>query len=229
VKGVTALKILGVDEAGRGPVIGPMVICGVLARTEAVKTLVELGVRDSKELTPHRRMELRAKVVEAAEAAYLIEVSPREIDGAVRYKRLNRLEAEKMAEIIEKLNPDVAYVDAPSVSPGSFQTLLQRFLKTNVKIVAENYADKRYPIVSAASILAKTRRDEIVEGYRAVYGDFGSGYPSDEATVKFLETYYRTHGSFPDIVRLRWETGKEILKRILQTPLTRFTETKGNA
>ncbi len=229
MKGVTALKILGVDEAGRGPVIGPMVICGVLARTEAVKTLVELGVRDSKELTPHRRMELRAKVVEAAEAAYLIEVSPREIDGAVRYKRLNRLEAEKMAEIIEKLNPDVAYVDAPSVSPGSFQTLLQRFLKTNVKIVAENYADKRYPIVSAASILAKTRRDEIVEGYRAVYGDFGSGYPSDEATVKFLETYYRTHGSFPDIVRLRWETGKEILKRILQTPLTRFTETKGNA
>ena len=226
LRGATALKILGVDEAGRGPVIGPMVICGVLARAEAVKNLVELGVRDSKELTPHRRVELKAKIVEVAEATHLIDVSPREIDGAVRYKRLNRLEAEKMAEIIEKLNPDVVYVDAPSINPKSFQTLLQRFLKTNVKIVAENYADKRYPIVSAASILAKTRRDEIVEGYRAVYGDFGSGYPSDGVTIKFLETHYRMHGSFPDIVRLQWETGKEILKRIQQRSLTRFTETK---
>lgn len=217
------MKILGLDEAGRGPVIGPMVICGVLADETCIPSLVSLGVKDSKRLTPNRRLRLRDGIIRVAQAHLLLELSPREIDHAVKRRKLNWLEARKMAEIIDELKPDLAYVDAPSVNARGYLRLLRRFLATDARIVAENYADERYPIVGAASILAKTRRDEVVQGYNEAYGDLGSGYPSDEVTVSFLENYYRAHRFFPEFVRLEWETRRDVLDRVMQRKLNQFS------
>jgi ribonuclease HII len=220
-----ARRILGIDEAGRGPVIGPMIICGVVAQEDIIDCLTELGVKDSKALTPSRRRELGSLIRDCVEEWGILEVAPREIDEAVRKGRLNFLEAEKMAILINRFKPDVAYVDAPSINPISFLRCLKSLIKDKEKmpeLVVENFADERYTIVGAASILAKVRRDEIVESYKVQYGDFGSGYPSDEATIRFLESYYRANGSFPEIVRLEWETNRNILERILQKKLDHF-------
>ncbi|WP_309492050.1 ribonuclease HII [Candidatus Hecatella orcuttiae] len=216
-------KILGVDEAGRGPVIGPMIVCGVVATEESIRRLEELGVKDSKELTRQKRVELKSKIMKTIQGFHMVEVYPREIDEAVRRGKLNVLEARKMAEIMERFNPDVTYIDAPASAPENFLNVLKNFLKTHRgKIIAENFADKKYPIVSAASILAKVRRDMIMEEYCKKYGPMGSGYPSDEVTISFLEKYFRKHKKFPEIVRLEWETRREILEKITQSKLSRF-------
>lgn len=221
------MRILGIDEAGRGPVIGPLVICGLLLDEASIPSLVSLGVKDSKRLTPRKRLELRESILASAQAHRLVESPPREIDEAVRRKRLNHLEARKMAEIIDELRPDLAYADAPSPNPEGFRRLIQAFSATDTRVVAENYADETYPIVAAASILAKTRRDEIVWGYCEAYGEVGSGYPSDEVTLSFLEDYYRRHRYFPEFVRLEWETRKGVLARIMQRKLDSFTRLTG--
>ncbi|MGC9020311.1 MAG: ribonuclease HII [Candidatus Methanodesulfokora sp.] len=209
------MRYLGIDEAGRGPVIGPMVICGVLADDESLKKLVEMGVRDSKLLRPERREELSIKIRDVVIDYIILEVSPKEIDLAVLGRGLNRLEARKMAYIISKFDFDIAIVDAPGRRPEKFGQMIRKL--TGKEIIAENFADRKYPVVSAASILAKVRRDEIIRGYEEVYGEIGSGYASDRRTVMFLRRYMEKHGDLPDIVRRSWRTSREIL-----SDLTKF-------
>ena len=209
------MRYLGIDEAGRGPVIGPMVICGVLADDESLKKLVEMGVRDSKLLRPERREELSIKIRDVIIDYIILEVSPKEIDLAVLGRGLNRLEARKMAYIISKFDFNIAIVDAPGRRPEKFGQMIRRL--TGKEIIAENFADRKYPVVSAASILAKVRRDEIIRGYEKVYGEIGSGYASDRRTVMFLRRYMEKHGDLPDIVRRSWRTSREIL-----SDLTKF-------
>ncbi|MGC9104473.1 MAG: ribonuclease HII [Candidatus Methanodesulfokora sp.] len=209
------MRYLGIDEAGRGPVIGPMVICGVLADDESLKKLVEMGVRDSKLLRPERREELSIKIRDVIIDYIILEASPKEIDLAVLGRGLNRLEARKMAYIISKFDFNIAIVDAPGRRPEKFGQMIRRL--TGKEIIAENFADRKYPVVSAASILAKVRRDEIIRGYEKVYGEIGSGYASDRRTVMFLRRYMEKHGDLPDIVRRSWRTSREIL-----SDLTKF-------
>lgn len=218
------MEILGIDEAGRGPVVGPMVICGVLSDEEGVEKLRGMRVRDSKEMNAKARETMRSKIIEAITDFHLDEVQPREIDEAVKYKKLNQLEAEKMKEIIQRFKPEKVFIDAPGINPTGFLTLLKRCLSLETQIIAENFADKKYPIVSAASILAKVRRDEIIQEYHKKYGDFGSGYPSDIKTINFLENYYKKYKNFPEIVRVVWGTKRKLLHKITQTKLERFVE-----
>lgn len=209
------MRYLGIDEAGRGPVIGPMVICGVLADDESVKKLVEIGVRDSKLLKPEKRRELSSRIKNAVIGYMILEVPPGEIDRAVLGRGLNRLEARKMAYIISKFDFDIAIVDAPGRRPENFGYMLKKL--TGKDVIAENFADRRYPVVSAASILAKVRRDEIIEGYMGRYGEIGSGYSSDRRTVAFLRRYMEEHGDLPEIARRSWRTSRELL-----SDLTKF-------
>ncbi len=205
-------RILGVDEAGRGPVLGPMVICGALIHEGDEGVLAELGVRDSKLLTPSRREELYDELVRALRAYRLVEVWPREIDEAVGSGGLNRLEAKIAADLIRELRPDVAILDAPGRYPESYAFEVGRRLgDVNAEIVAENRADVNYPVVSAASILAKVHRDRIIERLRDEYGDFGSGYAGDERTIRFLREWVRERGSLPPIARRSWLTASRIL------------------
>ena len=198
--------ILGVDEAGRGCVIGPLVICGVLASEETIERFREIKVRDSKQLSRKKREQLGSEIVSLAEDFMLIKISPVEIDEWLRVPGLNSLEARKTAEIISHLKPLVAYIDAPGKGARGYARLINSAIHCETQVIAENFADRNYPVVSAASILAKVHRDKVIRELHIEYGDFGSGYPSDRKTREFLTQYYHREGRFPDIVRTGWAT-----------------------
>ncbi|MFX0096755.1 MAG: ribonuclease HII [Candidatus Hodarchaeota archaeon] len=206
-------KILGIDEAGRGPVFGPMIVCGALIDESKLEQLPQIGVKDSKSIAPKKRIALSARIVEILDGHILLEISPREIDESVEKNELNILEAKKMAELIEKLRPDIAYVDSPQISTERYTRRIREGLSFKPRIIAENYAETKYPIVAAASILAKVRRDQIINRIREKYGDFGSGYPADEKTKKFLLHWYKKYKSFPEEVRKSWKTIRNIMRK----------------
>ena len=218
------MKILGLDEAGRGPVIGPMVIAGVLVRRKNIVYLNSLGVRDSKLLSPNAREKLADSIRQIADKIMIIEISPEEIDQrfALR-KTLNTLEAEYMAKLIAYLKPDRVYVDAADVKAERFTKTIKSFLPDlmkKIRITSEHKADKTYPIVSAASIIAKVRRDKIVAELKKIYGDFGTGYPSDKRTIRFLENYVKKYRKLPGCVRKTWLTARKIYEMyVLQRKL----------
>jgi ribonuclease HII len=207
-----AQRIAGVDEAGRGPVIGPMVIAGIVIEDGQIDALVEWGVRDSKQLSPRKRESLAQILRRIALQIDILEISPQEIDSKRRSKlSLNMLEAQWMAQILQRLQWNIAYVDAADVNAERFGRIIQAKLTSKQPIVSEHGADETYPVVSAASILAKVRRDQRIAELHKSFGDFGSGYPNDPKTRRFLKDWLTKHGSFPDIVRHTWETASRML------------------
>ncbi len=209
--------ILGIDEAGRGCVIGPMVVCGVLLDSQQISLLKAEGVKDSKVLSPSRREELDRKIREVAQGVFLEEIPPSEMDE----RNLNLLEIWRMARIISRANADKVYLDAPLATDRGIEAFcehIKRCLRGNCpEIVAENRADATYVVVGAASIVAKVRRDTVIEELRRQLGDFGSGYPSDEKTQKFLQSSYKKDGRFPDCVRRRWKTVRRLTEPVQGT------------
>ncbi len=213
------MRIAGVDEAGRGPALGPMVIACVVVREEKLKALEKAGVRDSKILTGRRRRHLAEVIARTAEEVVFRIVSPEEIDKAVEgvtYRNLNYLEAGLSAQLIDnfKTPVDLVYIDSPDPKPERYALLIQNMLKKRkVKIIAENDADKKYTVVAAASIIAKVKRDSLIEEIAREYGDIGSGYPGDWRTVKFLEDWIREKGEPPPFARKSWKTVKKIVEK----------------
>jgi ribonuclease HII len=205
--------VVGVDEAGRGAVIGPLVIAGVLIE-ENDQALQHLGVKDSKLLTPKKRRELSEKIKDTALKYTYFDLSPAQIDRVVLFgeklRRLNYLEMCAMAKIIRDLRPDRAIVDPSDVKTERCVQEIRRMLPFNMEIVCEHHADRIYPVVSAASILAKVRRDAAVSELRERYGDFGSGYPSDPKTIGFLERIIKDKEGSPVFVRSSWATIKRL-------------------
>lgn len=205
---------VGVDDAGRGSIIGPLVLAGVLHPEGRMEELRELGVKDSKKLTPAQRVRIAELVRGHVSAYHIVEIPPSEIDERVscgiKFRKLNFLEAKTMAEIIVKLKPQVAYVDSCDVDAERFAWQIASLLPFKVKIVSEHGADIKYPIVAAASILAKVRRDHAMAKLKRRFGDFGSGYPADPRTRKFLEGWLKTHGKYPYFVRKTWKTLRRI-------------------
>ena len=207
------MLVAGVDDAGRGCVIGPLVIAGVLMKEEDLPQLTQLGVKDSKLLSPHRREVLAVEIRRIAKKYVAVKLSPQEIDKVVetgtRLHRLNRLEAQAMARVINELKPDIAYVDASDVSPQRFKEHIQECLTVKTEIISEHKADLNYPVVSAASIIAKVERDHEIAEIAKAYGDFGSGYPSDPRTMLFLQQCLEKFGAYPDFVRKSWKPAKK--------------------
>ena len=207
------MLIAGVDEAGRGCVIGPLVIAGVLIKEENLPVLARLGVKDSKLLSPRKREALSIEILRVAEKHHVVKLAPKEIDSVVesirKLHKLNRLEAQTMAQIINTLKPDEVYVDAADVVEDRFKHHIQEGLTVKVKITSRHKADKIYPVVSAASIIAKVTRDNEIAALRATYGDFGSGYLSDQKTMSFLKLWLQTHVEYPDCVRKSWKPAKQ--------------------
>jgi ribonuclease HII len=205
--------IAGVDEAGRGCAIGPLVIAGVLFNEERIPALTRLGVKDSKLLSSKKRGVLAAEIARLAERYVVMKLSPVEIDRAVKSGRklhkLNRLEAQTMAIIIGALKPDEAYVDAADVLEERFKHHIQEGLPFKAKVIAKHKADRTYPVVSAASIIAKVERDKEIAALTGEYGDFGSGYLTDPKTMRFLKQWLETHGEYPDCVRKSWKPAKQ--------------------
>jgi ribonuclease HII len=219
------MLIAGVDEAGRGCIIGPLVVAGFSIRGDKLSTLTKLGIKDSKLLSPKKREVLYMELRKVAESYHIIKLTPQEIDQVVRSKRklhkLNRLEAETMADIINILKPDYVYVDAADVLEDRFKHHIQERLVVETKITARHKADKLFPVVSAASIIAKVERDKEISELKVVYGDFGSGYLADPKTLGFLKTWIQKNSDYPECVRRSWKTAKQVkdLRGTLQKKL----------
>ncbi len=215
--------LLGIDEAGKGPVIGPLIIAGVLISKENSGKLRELGVKDSKDLSPGKRNELFSKIKELSEDFIILETSSKQLNEEMELENLNTIEIKKMVQIInsfESKKPEI-FIDAIEANTLKFkEKILSKLKNKEVKIVAENRADQKYPVVSAASILAKVTRDSKVKKLHEKYGFFGSGYPADERTIKFLEEL--DEKSYNEIVRLKWSTSKRILEKKKQKGLGEF-------
>ncbi len=219
------MLVAGVDDAGRGSVIGPLVIAGILIEDGDIPKLVQLGVKDSKLLSPSRREALAIEIKRIAQKHAIVKLSPSEIDMVVergrKLFRLNRLEAQAMAKVIELLKPDVAYVDASDVLEERFKQQILEYLPFKIEIVSEHKADRKYPVVSAASIIAKVERDCEIAELKAKYGDFGCGYPTDPKTLEFLRRCLENFKEYPEFVRRSWKPAKKI-KRENHTRQTRL-------
>jgi ribonuclease HII len=201
--------ICGIDEAGRGPVLGPLVICAVAVESD--DELKALGVKDSKQLTAKKREELARQIRKVAKVETIV-LDAEYIDSLRNLSGLNEIEAWKMAELINLLGPEVAYVDAADANEKSFEKMVRSELKCRAKIVSEHKADQNYPVVSAASIIAKVTRDECIRSIETELGEpIGSGYTSDPVTVTFLQNYIKKHGKCPPHTRESWETAKNIM------------------
>jgi len=204
------VQICGIDDAGRGPMLGPLVIAGISLDKKNIKKLRALGVKDSKKLTPKLREQLYKKIIEIVDDYYITKISSKLIDASVKKHCLNGLEAKYMAKVVSKLNPDVSYVDSCDVNPTRFGREISK-LSDNHKIKSYHRADSRFVVVSAASILAKVSRDKAIIKLRKDH-DLGSGYPSDSITIKFVQKYYKKHHKMPNFVRKSWKPVKKIMR-----------------
>ncbi len=222
--------ILGVDDAGRGPVIGPMVLAGCLIKEENEEKLRKIGVRDSKLLTSKRREHLAKEIKKIAESFAVVLIFPDEIDSRNHIGlNLNKIEAIKAGEIIDILNDNSrrkikVIVDCPSPNKKSWQRYLMSKVekKENLRFFCEHKADRDYIPVAAASILAKTTRDaEIHKIKQRLKIDFGSGYPSDPITIKFLTENYHKHKN-DGMFRHTWGTIKNHKAKKAQRKLGEF-------
>jgi ribonuclease HII len=217
------MLICGIEEAGRGPVIGPLVMCGVVIDEKDSLALQKAGIKDSKALTPKQREGLVDTIKGFAKRFDIIVIPPYEIDAAVESDTLNLnwLEAQKGAEIINRLMPDKAIMDCPSTNTKAFAEYMWKHLANKgLELVAEHKADVNYPVVSAASILAKVARDAEIEKIKESIGkDFGSGYPSDPKTSDFLK---KNFNRYPDIFRKSWAPYKALIGAPSQKKMSDF-------
>lgn len=180
--------------------------------------LRKIGVKDSKLLTHKKREFFAEKIVKIAKTK-IIRINPAEIDAAVESgdgMNLNWLEAHKTAEIINTMKPDRVILDCPSPNIEAYVKYLRKLLKVEVEIVAEHKADVHYPIVSAASIIAKVaREDEVFAIEKKIGKSIGSGYSSNPVCQKFIKDNYN---KYPDLFRKSWST----FKNAEQKDLTAF-------
>ena len=216
------VEIGGLDDAGKGPIIGPMVIAGVVTDEKGIEKLKKMGVTDSKLLTSKKRADLCEKIRMTVKRYKLIIIPPQEIDEAVLSNsgmNLNWLEGEKMAEIINSLNPAEAIVDCPSPNLKMFTKFLEKIVKNPIKIICYHNAERFMP-VAAASILAKYARDaEVAKIQKMMPESIGSGYPADPKTKEFIAKYYKV---YPEIMRKSWSTYQNLVKKGEQKNLKEF-------
>lgn len=209
------MYLLGIDDAGRGPILGPMFLAGVLIKLNEEKTLKDLGAKDSKLLVQSQRVKIAEEVRKIAKVD-VVESLPEEIDEAViGGENLNTLEAKKAADIINKLNNKKdkikVIVDCPSVNTLAWKNKLITFIEhtQNLEIYCEHKADFNHAVVGAASIMAKVAREDAVSEIKKKFGNIGSGYPSDPITMAFLKSKGKELAN-TGIVRKSWATWKKL-------------------
>ncbi|MHC1579789.1 MAG: ribonuclease HII [Candidatus Alkanophagales archaeon] len=219
------MRVVGVDEAGRGPVIGSMFVAGVVYTA----ALERLGIKDSKKLSAKRR-EALAREIERLTEVYVMEVPPSKIDELRRHMTMNDIAVLYFSAVLRRLRPDVAFVDAADVNPKRFAERLREQLEpepepgagagagagARVTIIAEHGADEKYVVVGAASIIAKVRRDASMRELERKLGvRIGSGYPADPLTREFLKKVvlreFLERKKLPPYVRSSWKTVKKLL------------------
>ncbi len=213
--------IAGIDEAGRGAVAGPLVVAGVSCDKKTESLLRKMGVKDSKLLTPARREVLAQAIEKTAKDIVILKVGACKIDSHRRGgMNLNQIEGVKMAEVASFLRPDKVYIDSPDINLFKFKKFLEKMIQHEPEIVLEHKADLNYPIVAAASIMAKVERDREIAKLREEHGNLGSGYPSDPVTKEWLSEWISRNKQFPNFIRRSWVPAELMENDRLQTRLT---------
>lgn len=210
----------GVDEAGRGSVMGPLVV-GCVFVSDDVK-LTEIGVKDSKKLTPKKREEMYDRIIRECDDWTTVIISAEEIDAKRKLMSLNDIELEMFSDAVSHSNGcERAYADCPDVNELAFGKHLSVALGNRVEIIAKHKADDTYPVVSAASIVAKVTRDRMIDEIRQEFGvDIGSGYPSDHYTMDFIQEWITKNRCAPKHVRCSWEPVRIMLSNRANTKIT---------
>jgi ribonuclease HII len=211
--------ICGVDEAGKGSVLGPMVIAAVGISSEDI--LEGIRVKDSKLLCAKERERLYKIIKKKCQVA-TVRLDAQQIDIMRRDMTLNEAVARAHAQVIIKLSPDYAYLDACDVNTFRYAEMVKNHLVLPCEIISEHHADEKFPVVSAASIIAKVTRDRAIATLAKKYGTIGSGYPSDPVTIHFLNSYIDEHHVPPPIARKSWKTVSAILSKKSQRRLNDF-------
>ena len=209
----------------KGPVIGPLVIAGVLFEDDS--ELIKHDIRDSKKIAPKRREYLSEIIKKIAINYEILAISASDIDDMRKVMTINEIEVNAFSKVIDKLRPDVCYVDAADVNEKRFGKNILSRLSFKPKMISKHKADDTYPIVGAASILAKTSRDGIVHKIaldleKKLNLSLGSGYPADPITKKFLKTWVETYGELPPHVRHSWKTAQKLMKASKMKTLDNF-------
>ncbi|QSG15539.1 ribonuclease HII [Halapricum desulfuricans] len=213
----------GVDEAGKGPVLGSMFAAAVLADPGALPEDVD----DSKDIPPDRRGEMAEEIREVADQVAVAEIPVWEIDDEETDMNTLTVEAHARAlsKVVNAVDDDTelsGYVDAGDTNAVRFGQRLRDRLDGDIDLRAEHEADATHPIVGAASVIAKVARDAHVRALSAKYGDVGSGYPSDPTTRAFLQAHVETYDELPDCARASWQTSKDALAAAAQASLDAF-------
>ncbi len=217
--------IAGLDEAGRGPLLGPLVIAGLTVTTDG--PLKKIGVRDSKQLTPQRREELTAQIQRLASQIEYVIIPAADIDRLRQHKTLNEIEVDAFAQIIDRLRPDTCYVDAADVLEDRFGADIKKALTCTPTIISKHKGDSLYPVCSAASILAKVTRDYHVrlleqELQEHLNLPLGSGYQTDLLTMDFLRAWLKKFDTLPPCVRHSWESSRRLMQHHKTKKLDEF-------
>ncbi len=215
----------GIDESGRGPLLGPLVVAGVLIPTD--EPLKDIGVRDSKQCTPKRREQLAVQINKLATRTEIIVIPAADIDDLRKVMTLNEIESDAFSKIVATLHPDVCYVDAADVNEERFGTDILKNLTYKPTIVSKHKGDSLFPVVSAASIIAKVTRDHHVrlieqELQKKLSLPLGSGYQADPVTMEFLRQWLRKYGDFPADVRRSWESARTLYQEYKTKKLDEF-------
>lgn len=210
----------GADEAGKGPVMGPMVVCAVRADINILPT----GIDDSKKLTPSKRRGLHKSLINMDSLEYAtVHVTAKQIDESE--KNMTELGTDAFISalnmVIEEGNGGA--IDTAHSNPDEFKRTVESQLNKSVHLKCEHGADEKFPMVGAASIIAKVERDKRMAEINDEFEmPVGSGYPSDSTTITFLENYIRNHNELPQYTRKSWSTAENIIEEYNQQSLDDF-------
>jgi ribonuclease HII len=209
---------LGVDEAGKGPVLGSMFAACVRSTPEVLPE----AVADSKRLSAEQRERLAREVREQADGVSVVEIPVERIDDPET--DMNELTVRAHARALDALGDDglKGYVDAADTNAVRFERRVSKRVGPTLDLRAEHGADESYAVVSAASIVAKVERDAHIGELTAEYGELGSGYPSDSTTREFLHSFVQSEGELPACARRSWQTSQDMLADLDQSSLGDF-------
>ena len=211
--------ICGVDEAGKGSVLGPLVVAAVGVPSDDVFTNVV--VKDSKMLSPAMREHLYSVIRKRFRVA-TVRIDAHEIDEIRKGMTMNSCIARAHAQVIGKLSPSKAFVDACDVNAFRYAEMVKSHLDCTCEIISEHHADESFRVVSAASIVAKVVRDRAIVTLSKKYGTIGSGYSSDPLTIAFLSSYIDEYKKPPPIARKSWKTVSRLIAKKQQSQLSEF-------
>ena len=217
------ILIGGVDEAGRGSIIGPLIIAGISVRDSKISELSKIGVKDSKKLTKKLRESMFFSIIDLADSLCIYKIESDEIDDNVFLNNLNKLEAEAMAAVINNLRVDEVYVDCCDVNHERYKECIKcHLISCDTKLYSMHHADQLNLVVSAASIIAKIVRDNEIQAIRRIHHTIGSGYPSDEKTMYFIRKWVKKYKNAPSFARKSWRPLRTILYENRSDKVTHF-------